>query len=261
MERVAVSNPMSGIRLAIDTTMAIASRTAVSFKLLRMDLPPVAMTVSTLRSLVWEIVMKRVGFVSRSMLALCAISVAPCSEAVALHGNKATDDSVCDLAPHTIERLSRKALVPWTASAADQAEAYFRLGANFIVKNCVDKQILILHGSTDNQVDSLVLENIANRACVAAEVRRASLPVERAGRSSQGIELRCPIAKHSLLGADLTARESKESLRALLLRMQQSNHATSDDKKSVGVEALGARDCSKVSLGTVVLGGASSGCK
>lgn len=205
--------------------------------------------------------MKRSGFVSTAILAAWAASVAPSVQAVALHGNKATDDAVCDLAPHTIERLSRKALVPWTASASDQAEAYFRLGANFIAKNCVDKQILILHGSTDSQVDSLVLENIANRACISAEIRRSSLPIERAGRSAPGVEFRCPISKHSLLVADLAARESKESLRALLLRLQQSNRAASDDGRSGGGDASGARDCSKISLGTVVLGGASSGCR
>lgn len=205
--------------------------------------------------------MKRSGFVSTAILAAWAASVAPSVQAVALHGNKATDDSVCDLAPHTIERLSRKALVPWTASGSDQSEAYFRLGANFIAKNCVDKQILILHGSTDSQVDSLVLENIANRACISAEVRRSSLPIERAGRSAPGVEFRCPISKHSLLVADLAARESKESLRALLLRLQQSNRAASDDGRSGGGDASGARDCSKISLGTVVLGGASSGCR
>ena len=76
------------------------------------------------------------------LVAACSVallsSLQPTAEAVALRPNKATDDSVCDLAHDTIGFLGGSLLIPAGASQSDQVDAYFRLASTFVALKCAD---------------------------------------------------------------------------------------------------------------------------
>ena len=61
--------------------------------------------------------------------ALTTVVMTTSSVAVSLRPNKATDDSVCDLAHDTNLFLGSKVLVPSVATKKDQVDAFFRLAA------------------------------------------------------------------------------------------------------------------------------------
>lgn len=196
--------------------------------------------------------MKRLLSVGGVFLALAGTTPV---QAVALRPEKATDISVCDLGPNTTAVLARRTLVPGDASSKDQADAYFRLAAKFVVSNCLAGQVLIVHGESSDPVDSASLTQLANTTCIAADVRRNDVPFSYAGRNKPGFELRCQITKLEVLVDRLAELERTESTEALYGRMAKggapANASNSSQPK---------KNCDRVTLATLVQGG-SSDCK
>lgn len=192
----------------------------------------------------------------------CVAAAAACmhavtGEAASLRPNKATDSSVCDLSPGTNEFLARRMLIPAVADPKDQQEAYFRMAAGFVVANCVDGQLLILQGPTDIPVDVRSLQDVANSACLVADVRRSevSTPGHR-GEPEGGFELRCKISKHAELEKQLADREKAEPMDTLKARMANSVRAAErGEVHPRNPAASQPADCSKMTLSSLIQGG------
>lgn len=194
-----------------------------------------------------------------SLVVFCATPAA--SYAVTFWGSKATDASVCDLAPATSSRVSQKVLIPADTDVREAAEAYFRVAASFVATNCRNGQLLILQGRQDLPFDGIYLQNLANMACLAATVQRSSIAASSSTRDSSGFELRCVISKHSSLAADLQERERVESSPVLFRRIQKRAVGSSDSSEESRNSDTGSRDCGRFTLGSLVLGGSNSGCR
>jgi hypothetical protein len=143
-------------------------------------------------------------------------------------------------------------LIPADAQSKDQVDAYFRLAATFVVDNCSPGQILIVHGDASQQVDLASLTQLANEACVASSILRSEVPFTYAGRSRSGFELRCPIQKKPELARKLADAERSDPTEALRARLAGSRQV---EQGAPGTPAK--RDCSKVTLATVLQGGSS----
>jgi hypothetical protein len=160
------------------------------------------------------------------LVAACSVallsSLQPTAEAVALRPNKATDDSVCDLAHDTIGFLGGSLLIPASASQSDQVDAYFRLASTFIALKCADGQLLIVQGMADSSIAPVALRNVAASACVAAAVARTEITVPLGGRAFPGFELRCVITKREQLAAKLSQIEQADPMSALKARLQSA---------------------------------------
>ena len=141
------------------------------------------------------------------------------SQAVSLRPEKATDGSVCDLGPNTNAVLGRRTLVPGDAAVKDQAEAYFRLAAKFVLASCAPGQMLVVHGESTDPVDAASLPQLANSACVVAEVKRAEVPFTYSGRTRAGFELRCHLLKLDELAKRLMEAETSDPTASLYSRM------------------------------------------
>lgn len=191
----------------------------------------------------------------RIVVAVAALLLAASPQGAALRPEKATDASVCDLGPNTTPVLSRRMLIPGDASNKDQAEAYFRLAARFVLDSCKPGQMLVVHGQSSDPVDLASLTQLTNSACAVSEVQRAETPFVYAGRTRPGFELRCPISKFDTLGQQLSDSERVESTDALKARMLARAPST-----SAASSPSAKRDCSKMSLATLTQGG-SPDCK
>ena len=110
-----------------------------------------------------------------TVVALAAATVVSSTFAVSLRPNKATDDSVCDLAHDTNLYLGSKTLVPSVASKRDHVDAFFRLAATFVASKCRNGQTLILQGATASSIDVQSLTEVANSACAVASVVRTEV--------------------------------------------------------------------------------------
>jgi len=176
--------------------------------------------------------------------------------AVALRPNKATDNTVCDLTHDTNAYLSSIVFVPAAASLKDQVDALFRLAANFVASKCSNGQLLMLQGSSDIDVDTPSLTEIANSACSVASVVRTEIKRTVGERSKPGFELRCPITKHEELVQrleDLERTDPMESLRARMYR--DPNQGERSSRATSSGTASGRKDCGKMTLSSVLLGG------
>lgn len=195
------------------------------------------------------------------LLAVPLASFAMQASAVSFWNNQITDDSVCDLSPSTSVRISQKIAVPAGSDVSDAADAYFRVAATFVVSKCSNRQVLILHGRNELPFDAVYLRDLANSACTAATVQQSPLNISWMNREIPGFQLKCVISKHSTLKATLVEREKKEPLPALLSRIQQ-RHATTVQTNGSNRDGSGRaqRDCGKLSLGTLLFGGATDGC-
>jgi hypothetical protein len=195
-----------------------------------------------------------------SLVAACCAanisSLQPTSEAVALRPNKATDDSVCDLAHDTIGFLGGSTLIPASASQTDQVDAYFRLASTFVALKCADGQLLIVQGMSASSIAPIALRNVASSACVAATVTRADITVPLGGRAFAGFELRCVISKRDELAAKLTQLEQSDPMSALNARLQRAAREPADRTPSSNGAAVANKDCDKVTLASLLLGGA-----
>lgn len=176
------------------------------------------------------------------------------AEAVALRPDKATDDSVCDLAPNTNGYLGRKMLVPAVASPKDQIDAYFRMASSFIATHCKDGQALILQGSSDVSVDAPSLTQVANSACIVAGVTRSESATAAGDRTVPGFELRCTIAKHGELVQKLADLERNDPMNALKARMVGAVQQAEQGSRTSN-SGTTKKDCNKVTLATLLQGG------
>lgn len=176
--------------------------------------------------------------------------------AVSLRGNKATDNTVCDLTHDTNAYLSSMVLVPAVAAQKDQVDALFRLAANFVASKCANGQLLMLQGSNDVSVDSPSLTEVANSACSVASVVRTEIKRTVGERSKPGFELRCTITKLDHLIGKLADLERADPMDSLKARMQA---AVLDEERGSttgsGSTAQGKKDCGKMTLGSLLQGG------
>jgi hypothetical protein len=177
--------------------------------------------------------------------------------AVALRPDKATDDSVCDLAPNTTAFLGGTVLIPAAATPKDQADAYFRLGAQFVALKCANGQLLVLQAMSDMPSATSALTQLANASCTAASVARNEVAVPFMGGSEPGFELRCVISKHADLAARLAALERTDPMDALKARLAAAARDPSASPRATGATEQ-KRDCGQVTLATLLQG---RGCK
>lgn len=197
--------------------------------------------------------MTRAAF--RSILAVALALLASGATAISLRPGKATDASVCDLSHNTNGFLGGKMLVPAVAAHKDKVDAFFRMGAAFIASNCANGQVLILHGTSDVDVDAPSLTQVANSSCMAADVKRTESMAARGDHTYPTFELRCTIVKHAELQkqlADLERADPMDSLKGRLARaVQEASGATA----STGSAATGKKECGKLTLGSLLQGG------
>ena len=199
----------------------------------------------------------KIQWLSASMtLSLLVAATTPPVEAVSLRPNKATDNTVCDLAHDTNAYLSSIVLVPAAASPKDQIDALFRLAATFVATKCSSGQLLILQGSSSVDVDAPSLTEVANSACSVASVVRTEIKRTVGERSKPGFELRCPISKHDQLVQKLADLERADPMDSLKGRMHAA--ALEEERGSTpgtGDTAQGKKDCGKLTLGSLLQGG------
>ena len=146
-------------------------------------------------------------------------SLQPTAEAVALRPNKATDDSVCDLAHDTVGFLGGSMLIPSSASQIDQVDAYFRLASTFVTLKCANGQLLILQGMSGSSIAPTALHKVASSSCASATVGRTEITVPLGGRAFPGFELRCVISKRDELAAKLSQLEQADPMSELKARL------------------------------------------
>jgi hypothetical protein len=183
-------------------------------------------------------------------------SLQPTAEAVALRPNKATDDSVCDLAHDTIGFLGGSLLIPASASQSDQVDAYFRLASTFIALKCADGQLLIVQGMSDSSIAPVALRNVAASACVAAAVARTEITVPLGGRAFPGFELRCVITKREQLAAKLSQIEQADPMSALKARLQSAAGDPAGGTPTSRGSAGESNACDRITLAALLQGGA-----
>lgn len=190
-----------------------------------------------------------------TILACLAMFVAQAAHAVALRPNKSTDDSVCDLTHDTNYYLGQKTLVPAVASSKDQIDAFFRLAAEFVVSKCRNGQVLLLQGSSSNNTDVRSLTAVAEGACAIASIARAETTIAFGDRTVPAFDLRCTILKHDELGAKLNELEKTDPMDTLKARMYAAVQRGEGSAPS-GPNGSSKKDCGKVSLATLLGGGA-----
>ena len=181
------------------------------------------------------------------------------SSAVALRAGKASDDTVCDLAPYTTYQLGTRVLIPVSVPSNLQAEALLRAGARFVAANCTNSQLLILQGAASMTTDVNSMTNLANWACPVAGVSRTSVLVNHTSDSrtaEQGFELRCTITKLPELRAKLAEMEARESNEAFFNRLADIDDQLEGPNRSRPVaNPKTNKDCGKLSVASILFGG------
>ena len=180
----------------------------------------------------------------------------PTAEAVALRPNKATDDSVCDLAHDTIGFLGGSMLIPSSAPHGDQVDAYFRLASTFVALRCANGQLLIVQGMSGSAIAPVALQKIASSACAGATVGRTEITAPLGGRTFPGFELRCVISKHNELAAKLSQLEQADPMSTLKGRLQAAARGPDGGTQSGNGAATQSKDCDKITLVALLQGGA-----
>lgn len=172
-----------------------------------------------------------------------------------LRPDKATDASVCDLAPNTTAVLGRKVFVPAYVSAEEASEAYKRLASRFIAASCSNNQLLILHSENSRPLDAKYLPNVAGSLCAVADIVRTGVSSASgvSGEQQRDFELRCRITKFDEFKADFEAGEKRDPTDDFISRLQK-RHGLSRQSAADG-EAADKTDCGKVTLSSILTGG------
>ena len=180
------------------------------------------------------------------------------ADSVALRLNKPTDGSVCDLAPQTSDYIGEAVLLPAAAKPSDKEEMIFRYAGRFVVDNCRDGQVLILHGNPRFGGDTAAMERLANSMCLAASIRKVEVPYQLTRKADPGLEYRCPISKMNEFRRQLTVRERQDPMEALKQRLYTQPGAPARvGWPGQNNNQAGGRDCSKLSLASIMMGGGS----
>lgn len=195
-----------------------------------------------------------------SRLLSLAVALATCfavgsAEAVALRPNKATDDSVCDLAHDTNLFLGSRTFVPSAASKKDQIDAFFRLAATFVATKCRNGQLLIVQGATASNIDVQSLTEVANSSCPVASVTRSEVRLPLGDVTQAGFELRCTILKHDELVTKLNELERTDSMDALKARLASAAQQGDRGPSKTDTTSESKKDCGKMTLASVLQGG------
>lgn len=191
-----------------------------------------------------------------SLVAIFAVVAASGgAQAVTLRPNKATDDSVCDLTHDTNYYLGQKTLVPAVASSKDQIDAFFRLAGTFVASKCRNGQMLMVQGSSASNIDVRSLTELTNSSCAVASIVRTDIQLSFANVTEPGFELRCMILKHDDLVSKLNELEKSDPMEALKARMYEAVRKA-EGSAPTGANSASKKDCGKVTLATLLGGGA-----
>ena len=193
--------------------------------------------------------------VLRTAAALATVVMTTSSFAVSLRPNKATDESVCDLAHDTNLYLGSKVLVPSVATKKDQVDAFFRLAASFVASKCRNGQALILQGATASSVDVQSLTEVANSACAVAAVARTEVKLPLGDVTQAGFELRCTILKHDELVARLNEIERADPMDALKARLAAAAQQADRGPSRTDSGSQAKNDSDKMTLSSMLQGG------
>ena len=190
-----------------------------------------------------------------TVVALAAATVVSSPFAVSLRPNKATDDSVCDLAHDTNLYLGSKTLVPSVASKRDQVDAFFRLAATFVASKCRNGQTLILQGATASSIDVQSLTEVANSACAVASVVRTEVKLPLGDVTQPGFELRCTVLKHDELVVKLNDLERSDPMESLKARLAAAAQQADRGPSKTDTNSQAKKDCDKMTLSSILQGG------
>ena len=198
--------------------------------------------------------MMALQIIHRLAVAFGLVAIGTTSLAVSLRPGRTTDLSVCDMAHNTNGFFGGKLLVPAVAAPKDQVDAYFRMGATFVASDCSDGQVLILQGSSDVDVDTPSLTQVAYSACKVADVKRTESLASAGDYSYPTFELRCTIVKHGALRKQLSDLELTDSMESLKARLARSVEEARKADSPRGTNAGTAKDCGKLTFGSVIAG-------
>lgn len=183
------------------------------------------------------------------------------SHAAALSPSKATDGSVCDLAPKTTDELAYRTFISADQPLDQEALGYKRLASDYIVGHCAQGQILVLGSKESTELDGRYLQDLAIELCVASDVARTAVDSvdPLTGNKMIGYELRCRISKFDAFRSKLQLDEAKESTPSLMARLRgrppASTTSGSLDSSSNGAPKPPKVDCGKLTLSALMFGG------
>lgn len=192
-------------------------------------------------------------------------AVMPVCFGVALAPARATDDSVCDLAPSTTDELAYRTFISADAPLDREVAGYHRLASNFIATHCSQGQMLLLGSKYSTDLDSRYLQNLATELCTASDVVRAQIDSSDPLTNDKvtGYELRCRISKFDSFRKQLQSDEEKESTANLIasLRGRPSSAKSASGMGAAQGSQSGVpkQDCSRPTLSALMFGG--GGCR
>lgn len=185
--------------------------------------------------------MREILFLIYCLLMACSVE----ANAVSLSG-RPTDDSVCDLSPMTNYHLTRKIFVP--SGTMNVSDIYGRLALMFVVKECKNSQILVLHSEFGESEDERAFRVVTSELCSVANVQRESTATSEYPYSFQ---VKCRISKIQEATSRLAIAEREKNLETIIAEnaptVRERDEST-DQPTSIN------KDCGKLGYGAVVLG-------
>ncbi|WP_256081040.1 hypothetical protein [Massilia sp. YIM B04103] len=165
--------------------------------------------------------------------------------AVSLSG-RPTDDSVCDLSPMTNYHLSQKTFVP--AGTMHVSDIYGRLAIKFVIKECKNSQLLILHSDIGIDEDERSFRTVTSELCGAASVQREPATTRE---YPYAFQVKCRISKIQEATKRLVAAESEKSVEAMIAENAPPGR---QNDEQVEQQEPRNKECGKLGFGTVILG-------
>lgn len=187
------------------------------------------------------------NFITACIIATCLISTWVATPAIAFSlSKKPTDNSVCDLAPRTTEKLLTHTFIE--ADTKDSLQIYSRLALRQITQNCKNGQTLILDSEDGHSRDANYFQDVANRVCAVAEVKQVS---NGTSEYPQAFQIKCTILKIKEASDWLANEENKKSTEAMISEgtPRRAKNASPNDQLPDNSK------CDKLTLSSVFFGG------
>lgn len=180
--------------------------------------------------------------------ALCALDVS----ATSIFGHT-TDDSVCDLSPHTSARLEGKTFVEYGTRNLD--EIFTRLALRFITANCRNKQMLILDSRYGKDLDNRYFRTVSNQLCAIADVQHFA---NGTSENPHAFQVKCKITKLEGATKWLQEAESTKPTEALIAESAPS-HSNVQSSGGSETSTRSREDCNRLTFTSIFIGG--GGCR
>lgn len=190
----------------------------------------------------------RVHTLTAAVVALCALD----ASATSIFG-RATDESVCDLSPHTSARLEGKTFVEYGTRNLD--EIFTRLALRFITTYCRNNQTLILDSRYGKDLDNRYFRNVSNQLCTIADVQRIA---NGTAENPHAFQVKCKLTKLEGATKWLLEAEAKKSTEALIAEGAPS-HSNAQSSGSSETSTRTREDCNKLTFTSIFIGG--GGCR